>query len=347
MGFPLALIWKQLTSALGLSDILFGLTKAVVFGTVVAGLGCYHGVHTRQGPSAVGDSATRAVVSGILLIIIIDAVFSVFAYVPRHMSPAAPPPIIEVKHLTMGYDERIIQEDLNFQVNRGEVFVILGGSGSGKSSLLKCMIGLLPPVKGEILFDGVDIVTAQGEDRLNLLKKFGVMYQSGALFGSMTLVENARLPLDEFTRLTLGRAGAGRAHQAQPSRAARGCAPDAGRAIGRNAEARRVSPGPWLWTLPSSFSTSPRPAWTPSPRPGLDRTIRSLSRDFGITFVVVTHELQSIFAIADRCIMVDAQRKTIIAEGKPAELRDHSKDPVVRQFFRREADVKEEGRKTG
>jgi phospholipid/cholesterol/gamma-HCH transport system ATP-binding protein len=261
------------------------------------------------------------------------------------MSPAASPPIIEVKHLTMGYDERIIQEDLNFQVNRGEVFVILGGSGSGKSSLLKCMIGLLPPLKGEILFDGVDIVTAQGEDRLNLLKKFGVMYQSGALFGSMTLVENARLPLDEFTRLTLderelvaltklNQVGLLEAAGRMPAELSGGMQKRAG-------IARAMALDPSIL-----FLDEPSAGLDPITSAGLDRTIRSLSRDFGITFVVVTHELQSIFAIADRCIMVDAQRKTIIAEGKPAELRDHSKDPVVRQFFRREADA-EEGRKTG
>ena len=117
-------------------------------------------------------------------------------------SPAeTQPPVIVVEHLTIGYGERLVQKDLNFQVRRGEVFVILGGSGSGKSSLLKCMIGLVAPVEGKILFDGVDIVTADGADRLKLLNKFGVMYQSGALFGSMTLLENARLPLDEFTRL--------------------------------------------------------------------------------------------------------------------------------------------------
>jgi phospholipid/cholesterol/gamma-HCH transport system ATP-binding protein len=261
------------------------------------------------------------------------------------MTASAQPPIIEVKNLALGYGGRVVQKDLNFQVRRGEVFVILGGSGSGKSSILKCMIGLLPPREGQILFDGVDIVAAQGDDRLNLLKKFGVMYQSGALFGSMTLVENARLPLDEFTRLTiderelvaltkLNQVGLLEAARRMPAELSGGMQKRAG-----IARAMALDPG-------ILFLDEPSAGLDPITSAGLDRLIRGLSRDFGITFVVVTHELQSIFSIADRCIMVDAERKTLIAEGKPAELRDHSEDPVVRQFFRREADP-EQGRKTG
>ncbi len=255
------------------------------------------------------------------------------------------PPIIAVEDLTIGYGERVVQKDLNFQVRRGEVFVILGGSGSGKSSLLKCMIGLVAPVSGKILFDGVDIVTAEGAERLKLLNKFGVMYQSGALFGSMSLVENARLPLDEFTRLDLherelvaltklNQVGLLEAARRMPSELSGGMQKRAG-------IARAMALDPAIL-----FLDEPSAGLDPITSAGLDRLIRSLSRDFGITFVVVTHELQSIFAIADRCIMVDAERKTLIAEGKPAELRDHSEDPVVRQFFRREADPEQE-RKTG
>jgi phospholipid/cholesterol/gamma-HCH transport system ATP-binding protein len=249
------------------------------------------------------------------------------------MSPSSSqPPIIAVEHLTI-------------QVHRGEVFIILGGSGSGKSSLLKCMIGLLEPLGGKILFDGVDMVSAQGPERLKLLNKFGVMYQSGALFGSMTLVENARLPLDEFTRLDLqerelvaltklNQVGLFEAARRMPSELSGGMQKRAG-------IARAMALDPAIL-----FLDEPSAGLDPITSAGLDRLIRSLSRDFGITFVVVTHELQSIFAIADRCIMVDGQRKTIIAEGKPADLRDHSEDPVVRQFFRREADPEQE-RKTG
>ncbi len=263
------------------------------------------------------------------------------------MSPAAQQqqPIIAVEHLTIGYGERVVQRDLNFQVHRGEIFVILGGSGSGKSSLLKCMIGLLEPLKGKILFDGVDIVSAQGPDRLKLLNKFGVMYQSGALFGSMNLVENARLPLDEFTRLDLherelvaltklNQVGLFEAALRMPAELSGGMQKRAG-------IARAMALDPAIL-----FLDEPSAGLDPITSAGLDRLIQGLSRDFGMTCVVVTHELQSIFAIADRCIMVDEERKTIIAEGKPAELRDHSEDPVVRQFFRREADPEQE-RKTG
>ncbi len=111
------------------------------------------------------------------------------------------PPAIEIRGVVVGYGETVVQQNLNFQVRRGEVFVILGGSGSGKSSVLKAMIGLDEPLAGEILIDGEDLVHADGEDRLRLLRKFGVMYQSGALFGSMTVLENVRMPLDEFSDL--------------------------------------------------------------------------------------------------------------------------------------------------
>src|SRR2546427_2771288 len=112
-------------------------------------------------------------------------------------------PIIRVENFTTGYGGKILLKDINFTVERGEVFVILGGSGSGKSTLLKHMIGLYEPMSGKILIDGDDIVTAEGDARRAILKKIGVMYQSGALFGSMTLLENVRLPLEEYTTLPL------------------------------------------------------------------------------------------------------------------------------------------------
>ncbi len=257
------------------------------------------------------------------------------------MSAAAPaadtPAVIAVEDVTIAYGDNVIQKNVSFVVRRGEVFVILGGSGCGKSSLLKTMIGLNRPVSGRILFDGEDIVTAEGDDRLKLLRRFGVMYQSGALFGSMTVLENVRLPLDEFTDLgppekelvaaaKLNQVGLLAAASRKPSALSGGMQKRAG-----IARAMALDPG-------ILFLDEPSAGLDPITSAGLDQTIRELSRGLGITFVVVTHELQSIYAIADRCIMLDARTRTMIAEGKPADLRDHSTDPYVRQFFLRQAE---------
>jgi len=258
------------------------------------------------------------------------------------MSEAARP-VIEVQGVTIAYGEHVVQRDLTFDVRRGEVFVILGGSGCGKSSLLKTMIGLYRPAAGRILFEGDDIVTAEGEDRLRLLRKFGVMYQSGALFGSMTVLENVCLPLDEFTDLEaeektlvaaakLNQVGLLPAAGQKPSALSGGMQKRAG-----IARAMALDPG-------ILFLDEPSAGLDPITSAGLDETIRELSKGLGITFVVVTHELQSIYAIADRCIMLDARTKTVIAEGKPAQLRDHSDNPYVRQFFLREAEPARAGR---
>jgi len=249
---------------------------------------------------------------------------------------SAAPAAIEVRGVTVGYGDTIIQQKLDFQVRKGEVFAILGGSGSGKSSLLKVMIGLVPPLSGQVLFDGEDLVRAEGDDRLRLLRKFGVMYQGGALFGSMTVVENVRLPLDEFSDLepderelvALGKLNLVSLLPAairMPSELSGGMKK-------RAAIARALALDPGIL-----FLDEPSAGLDPITSAELDQTIRELSHGLGITFVVVTHELQSIFAIADRCIMLDSRRKTIIAAGTPADLRDHSPDPWVRQFFARQA----------
>ncbi len=251
---------------------------------------------------------------------------------------SAAPTVIQVEHVTIAYGEKVIQKDISFEVRRGEVFVILGGSGCGKSSLLKSMIGLYRPASGRILFDGQDIATAEGEERLRLLRKFGVMYQSGALFGSMTVLENVRLPLDEFTDLgsaekdlialaKLNQVGLLPAAAKMPSELSGGMQKRAG-----IARAMALDPG-------ILFLDEPSAGLDPITSAGLDQTIRELSRGLGITFVVVTHELQSIYAIADRCVMLDARTKTMIAEGKPADLRDHADNPYVKQFFLRQAEA--------
>ena len=250
---------------------------------------------------------------------------------------SAAPVVIDVRGVMVGYGESVIQQNLDFQVRRGEVFVILGGSGTGKSSVLKAMIGLVEPLAGQILLDGEDIVTAEGEDRRRLLKKFGVTYQSGALFGSMTVLENVRLPLDEFTDLEVGEkeliAMAKLNQVSLLAAASRMPSELSGGMQKRVAIARAMALDPGIL-----FLDEPSAGLDPITSAGLDQTIRGLSRGLGITFVVVTHELPSIYAIADRCIMLDARRKTIIAEGAPADLRDHSEDPYVRQFFLRQAE---------
>jgi phospholipid/cholesterol/gamma-HCH transport system ATP-binding protein len=243
--------------------------------------------------------------------------------------------VIAVKHLAAGYGERQILRDINFEVRRGEVFVIVGSSGSGKSTLLKHMIGLFPPQEGEVWIEGENIVTTEGEARTRLLRHFGVVFQSGALFGSLTVSENVALPLGEFTDVpevarqyvalsllnVVGLAGA--AHR-MPSELSGGMQK-------RAAIARAMVLDPRIL-----FLDEPSAGLDPVTSAGLDALIQELSRYFGITFVIVTHELHSINAIADRVIMLDEQTRSIVAEGTPAELRGQSDNPAVRRFFNRE-----------
>jgi phospholipid/cholesterol/gamma-HCH transport system ATP-binding protein len=243
---------------------------------------------------------------------------------------------VVVDGVAVGYDGTIIQQDLSFEVRPGEIFGILGGSGSGKSTLLKAMIGLYPPLRGRILVKDEDIAAARGRARARLLRRFGVTYQSGALFGSMTVLENVRLPLDEFTDLEaeekdlvalakLDQVGLCREARKLPGQLSGGMQKRV--AIAR---AMALDPG----TL---FLDEPSAGLDPITSADVDALISSLSRSFGITFVIVTHELPSIFAVVDRCVLLDAGARTMIAEGRPSELGDHSTDTRVRRFFRREA----------
>ena len=245
-------------------------------------------------------------------------------------------PVIRAEHLTAAFGPRVLFRDVSFEVRRGEVFVILGGSGCGKSTLLKLMIGLVPPAAGRVSILGTDVWSAEGADQLALLRRIGVMWQQGALFGSQTLLENVEMPLAEHTRLS----PAARAEVARAKLGLVGLSEAAGRLpsevsggmLKRAGIARALALDPPILLL-----DEPSAGLDPITSAGLDALIQDLARSLGTTFVVVTHELASILAIGDRCIMLDRDAQGMIAEGDPRRLRDESTHPTVRAFFRREA----------
>jgi phospholipid/cholesterol/gamma-HCH transport system ATP-binding protein len=239
-------------------------------------------------------------------------------------------PLITVVGLTMGWGDVNLLEDASFEVERGEVFAILGGSGCGKSTLLRHLTGLDLPRSGTIVIDGV------GTPDLDVVGRpaYGVMFQSGALFGSMTVGENVALALNEWTdlpaaavdaivRAKLRLVGLAGFENHTPAEISGGMKK-------RAAIARAMVLEP-----PLIFLDEPSAGLDPVSAVELDDLILTLSHDLGLTVVIVTHELESIFKIAGRCIMLDNKTKSIIARGDPRELRDQSTDPTVHHFFNR------------
>ncbi|MGZ8947063.1 MAG: ABC transporter ATP-binding protein [Methylococcaceae bacterium] len=243
-------------------------------------------------------------------------------------------PHITVKNLTMAYGDFLIQRDLNFTVNRGDVFIIMGGSGCGKSTLLKHLIGLQQPAKGDVFYDSQNFWQADADARVQIMRRIGVLYQSGALFSSLTLAENIALPLAEFT--TMGRAeisdivsyklalvGLAGFEDYYPSEISGGMQKRAGLA-------RAMALDPEIL-----FFDEPSAGLDPVSARLLDDLIIGLRDTLGTTLVVVTHELASIFAIGNNSVFLDPETKTMLATGSPKKLLAESKDPKIIQFLTR------------
>jgi phospholipid/cholesterol/gamma-HCH transport system ATP-binding protein len=241
---------------------------------------------------------------------------------------------ITVNHLTMAYGSFVIQRDLSFTVGRGDIFIIMGGSGCGKSTLLRHLIGLKPPAQGEVRIDGESFWEAPAEAQDRMKRRFGVLFQSGALWSSMTLAENVALPLEQYTALSAARirqqvalklalVGLAGFEDYYPSQISGGMQKRAGLA-----RAMALDPDILFFDEPSA-------GLDPISSRLLDELILELRDSLGATVVVVTHELASIFTIGNNSVFLDADTKTMIASGDPKQLRDTCPDPKVRTFLTR------------
>jgi phospholipid/cholesterol/gamma-HCH transport system ATP-binding protein len=242
-------------------------------------------------------------------------------------------PAVTVENLTIGYGQQPVLEKVSFDVQRGEIFFILGGSGSGKTTLLRHLIGLHQPTAGRVLIGGCDLTTARGEERYSLLRGMGVMFQGGALFGSLSLRENVRLPLQELTNLPdramemvalmkLQLVGLQEDWNRMPAELSGGMRK-------RAAIARAMALDPELLLL-----DEPTTGLDPVTAAEIDQLVARLARHLGVTVVIVTHDLESVAAIADRLILLDGDQRGIVAMGTPHEVRQNP-GPLVRRFFSR------------
>ena len=243
-------------------------------------------------------------------------------------------PRITITDLTMAYGSFVIQHDLTFSIQPGAIFIIMGGSGCGKSTLLRHLIGLMPPAKGEVLYDGENFWAATPEARERMMRRFGVLYQSGALWSSMTLADNVALPLGEYTDLSareirdvvslkLALVGLAGFEDFYPAEISGGMRKRAGLA-----RAMALDPDILFFDEPSA-------GLDPLSSRRLDDLILEIRDSLGATVVVVTHELASIFTIGDSGVFLDPETKTMLAVGDPKMLRDTSPDPKIRSFLRR------------
>lgn len=242
--------------------------------------------------------------------------------------------VIEVRGLDLDYDDYIVMRDLNFTVNKGDIFIVMGGSGCGKSTLLKVLIGLKEPEKGTVLYGGKDFWRDDEAGRQSLMRRFGVLYQGGALWSSFTLGENVALPLQLYSKLSpeqireivelklalVGLAGYAGFYPAEISGGMRK----------RAGLARAIALDPGI-----IFFDEPSAGLDPLNARMLDDLILQLRDVLGATIVIVTHELASIFAVGNNSVLLDAETKTMIAAGSPKDLLTNSKDPRVVQFLTR------------